>query len=66
VEARGIGFGGLGEFLGGFVQVSAEVADGGCAGVGPDAAAESDVFEDVDALVCESGGVLVLCAVVVR
>ena len=46
--------------------MSAEVADGGCTGVGPDAAAESDVFEDVDALVCESGGVLVLCAVVVR
>jgi hypothetical protein len=36
----------------GFVQVSAEVADGSSAGVGPDAAAEGNVFEDVDALVC--------------
>lgn len=35
--------------------MSAEVADGSCAGVGPDAAAEGDVFENVDALVCESG-----------
>jgi hypothetical protein len=50
----GIGFGGFGEFLGGFVEVSAEVADGRCAGVGPDAAAEGDMFEDVDALVGES------------
>jgi len=37
---------------GGFVEVSAEVADGSRAGVGPDAAAEGDVLEDVDALVC--------------
>lgn len=36
--------------------MSAEVADGGCAGVGPDAAAESDMFEDFDTLICESGG----------
>lgn len=49
-------FGGFGEFPGGFVQVPAEVADGGGAGVGPHAAADGDVFEDVDALVCESGG----------
>lgn len=35
-----------------FVQVSAEVADGSCAGVRPNTAAEGDVFEDVDALVC--------------
>ena len=34
--------------------MSAEVADGSCAGVRPDAAAYGDVFEDVDALVCES------------
>jgi len=32
--------------------VSAEVADGSCASVGPDAAAEGDVFEDIDALIC--------------
>lgn len=46
--------------------MSAEVADGGCAGVGPDTAADSDVFEDVDALVCESTGMSVLCVVVVK
>jgi hypothetical protein len=52
----GIGF--FGRFGGvlpgrrGFVQVSAEVADGSCASVGPDAAAEGDVLEYVDALVC--------------
>jgi hypothetical protein len=46
--------------------MSAEVADGSCAGVGPDAAAESDVFEYVDALVCESSGMSVLCAPVDR
>jgi hypothetical protein len=34
--------------------MSAEIADRSCAGVGPDAAAEGDVFEDVDTLVCES------------
>ena len=52
--AGGISFGRFGELFGGFVQMSAEVADGSCAGVGPDAAACSDVFEDVDTLVCES------------
>jgi hypothetical protein len=46
--------------------VSAEVADGSCACVGPDAAADSDVFEDVDALVCESLEGSVLCTVVVQ
>jgi hypothetical protein len=45
-------FGGVFSGRRGFVEVSAEVADGSCAGVGPDAAAEGDVFEDVDALVC--------------
>jgi hypothetical protein len=54
VVASGIGFGRFGELLGWFVQMSAEIADGSCAGVGPDAAACSDVFEDVDTLVCES------------
>ena len=46
--------------------MSAEVADGSCAGVGPDAAAYGDVFEDVDTLVCESIGVSVLCIVMVK
>lgn len=46
--------------------MSAEVADGGCAGIWPDAAAERDVFEDVDALVCESVRRLVLSLFVVR
>lgn len=45
-------FGGVFPGRRGFVQVSAEVAYGSCTGVGPDATAESDVFEDVDALVC--------------
>ena len=48
-------FGRFGDVLSGrrgFVQMSAEVAYGSCTGVGPDAAAESDVFEDVNALVC--------------
>jgi hypothetical protein len=44
VVARGISFGRSGESLRGFVQMSAEVADGSCACVGPDAAADSDVF----------------------
>lgn len=62
VLANGLGVGRSGQFLGGLVEMSAEVADGGCAGVGPDAAAEGDVLEDVDALVCESScGVSVTC-----
>lgn len=32
----------------------AEVADGSCAGVGPDTAACSDMFKNVDTLVCKS------------
>jgi hypothetical protein len=32
--------------------MSTQVADGSCAGIGPDAAAEGDVLKDVDALVC--------------
>jgi len=44
--------------------MSAEVADGSCAGVGPDAAAYGDVFEDVDTLVCKSVEVSVLWTVV--
>lgn len=55
VVASGLGVGGFGEFFGGFVEMSAEIADRSCAGVGPHAAAEGDVFEDIDALVCESG-----------
>ena len=46
--------------------MSAEVADGSCAGVGPDATAYGDVFEDVDALVCESIGLSVLYTVVLK
>ena len=38
VVSSGIRFGRSGELFGGFVQVSAEVTNGGCAGVGPDAA----------------------------
>lgn len=45
--------GGFGGFARGFVEVPAEVADGGRAGVGPDAAALGDMLEDVDALVCK-------------
>ena len=66
VVARGIGFGRFGESLRGLVQMSAEVADRSCAGVGPDAAADGDVFEDVDTLVCESIEGSVLCTVVMR
>ena len=58
LQSSRVGIGGFGEALGGFVQVSTEVTDGGCAGVGPDAAAEGDVFEDFDTLVGESGGVV--------
>jgi len=46
--------------------MSAEVTDGCCAGVGPDAAAYCDVFEDVDALVCESDEGSVSCVVMVE
>ena len=46
--------------------MSAEVANGSCAGVGPDAASYSDVFEDVDTLVCESIGMSVLYIVMVK
>lgn len=46
--------------------MSAEVADGSCAGVGPDAAACGDVFEDVDTLVCESIELSVLCTVEIQ
>lgn len=53
------GEGGFAGAAGGLVKVAAEVADGGCAGVGPDAAAGGDVFEDVDGLVGEPGGWLV-------
>ena len=46
--------------------MSAEVADGSCAGVGPDAASYSDVFEDVDTLVCESIELSILYTVVLK
>ena len=44
----------------------AEVADGSCAGVRPDTAACSDVFEDVDTLVCESIELSILYTVVLK
>lgn len=46
--------------------MSAEVADGSCAGVWPDATACSDVFEDVDTLVCESIELSILYTVVLK
>lgn len=46
--------------------MSAEVADGSCAGVGPDTTTCSNVFEDIDALVCESIGLSVLYTVVLK
>jgi hypothetical protein len=45
-------FGGVLSGRRGFIKVSTQVADGSCAGIGPDAAAEGDVLKDVDALVC--------------
>lgn len=38
--------------------MSAEIADGGCACIGPHASTEGDVFEDFDALVGEPGGLV--------
>lgn len=66
VVAGGISFGRFGELFGGFVQMSTEVADGSCAGIRPDAATSSDVFEDVDTLVCESIELSVLYTVMLK
>ena len=46
--------------------MSAEVANRGCAGVGPNAAACSDVFENVDTLVCEPIELSVVCTIEVQ
>jgi hypothetical protein len=46
--------------------VPAEVADGSCAGVRPDATADSDMLENIDALVCESDKVSALYTVVAK